>query len=464
MCNMCAPEVSNLSLVVVTVSVCVCFFSKMNNRKQKKCHGDSLMCVCLLCMKKTASPRVLNDKYYDLIDNFVVSGLDKCDDRLPKVLCEHCRRTLLRFDKGDFSRTIEVFDFSKLACLKPLTRSKTDCTCHVCDIATANPFNRPKDWCNNTKTKTHTHAHTNVIKLCEYCLSEIGRGKPHVCTTTQRRQNLLNILVDDDYHDKTSEQVISKVLKMKSSCDDTEHITLSQSAGRPLRCVLNPSPTTTPQLKLDQILTIRNNMNLGVNTTINLVKELRFGFRNRKVIQPGVKDALIQENKVVDAMFTFKDVCFNSKEGERVEPAIFCNDIRELVTTCMEKRELEFSKFRFKIGIDGGGGFIKICQNIIVEGEDCSVNRPKKRRLFKDGSEGAAFKDTSVKKLHILAIAPNVPENYGNVAELWNLLDLDPLGDYGDVKVAADLKLCNILVGLQCHASSHPCTWCDVEK
>ena len=54
-------------------------------------------------MKKTASPRVLNDKYYDLIDNFVVSGLDKCDDRLPKVLCEHCRRTLLRFDKGDFS-------------------------------------------------------------------------------------------------------------------------------------------------------------------------------------------------------------------------------------------------------------------------------------------------------------------------------------------------------------------------
>ena len=75
-----------------------------------------------------------------------------------------------------------------------------------------------------------------------------------------------------------------------------------------------------------------------------------------------------------------------------------------------------------------------------------------------------AYKDTSVQKLQILAIVPDIQENHSNVAKMWNSLDLDPLDDYGDVKVAADLKLCNIMLGLQSHASSHPCSWCDIEK
>ena len=73
-----------------------------------------------------------------------------------------------------------------------------------------------------------------------------------------------------------------------------------------------------------------------------------------------------------------------------------------------------------------------------------------------NGTEGvAAYNDTSVQKLHILISVPDSQESHYNVAKMWNLLIMDPLDDYGDVKVAADLKLCNIIMlALQCHALS----------
>ena len=75
-----------------------------------------------------------------------------------------------------------------------------------------------------------------------------------------------------------------------------------------------------------------------------------------------------------------------------------------------------------------------------------------------------SYKDSSVQKLIIIALAPDVPENYENVLKIWHLLDLTPLKDYGEVKVAADLKLCNLMLGLQSHACRHPCSWCDAKK
>ena len=30
--------------------------------------------------------------------------------------------------------------------------------------------------------------------------------------------------------------------------------------------------------------------------------------------------------------------------------------------------------------------------------------------------------------------------------------------------IATDLKLCNILLGMTSHSSSHPCCWCDANK
>ena len=206
---------------------------------------------------------------------------------------------------------------------------------------------------------------------------------------------------------------------------------------------------------------MKSNLDFGGNTTLKVAKELRFGFKNRKAVESGLKDALIQQNKLVDRMFAVDEFDFCTKDRMVKRPEIFCNDALEILNEVIDKRDLEFERYDFKIGIGGGGGFMKICQNIIRRQEEHTT---KKRRLYKHGIEGAAHADTSVHKLLILAIVPDVPETYENVSDIWKMIDLEPLEQYGDVKIAADLKLCNIMLGLQSHASNHPCSWCDIEK
>ena len=69
---------------------------------------------------------------YGLIKEHLVVGLDRNDRRLPKVICASCRRILYFYAKEDFTRTISLFDYSKLNTLRPITHSNPDCSCHVC--------------------------------------------------------------------------------------------------------------------------------------------------------------------------------------------------------------------------------------------------------------------------------------------------------------------------------------------
>ena len=67
-----------------------------------------------------------------------------------------------------------------------------------------------------------------------------------------------------------------------------------------------------------------------------------------------------------------------------------------------------------------------------------------------------------MKKVFLLALAPDVPENYVNVKRIWMNLKTELLQKR--YTIATDLKLCNILLGMMTHSSCHPCCWCDISK
>ena len=113
-----------------------------------------------------------------------------------------------------------------------------------------------------------------------------------------------------------------------------------------------------------------------------------------------------------------------------------------------------------KIGIDAGGGFLKVCVNVMVQEE----NSARKRLCYGDGISSKKFKSTSVRKLIILAIAPGLKENYASLSKVLGLLKLDELPPSPTVCYAADLKMVNLLLGLMSTASSHPCSWCDIDR
>ena len=62
-----------------------------------------------------------------------------------------------------------------------------------------------------------------------------------------------------------------------------------------------------------------------------------------------------------------------------------------------------------KVGIDGGGGSLKICMSVFDMANLVSGN---KVGLWK------IFKDSGVNKVFLVAAVPVVPENYQNVKKL----------------------------------------------
>ena len=139
------------------------------------------------------------------------------------------------------------------------------------------------------------------------------------------------------------------------------------------------------------------------------------------------------------------------KTRENFEQHFVCSDVNEVVERVIKMREIDESNMIVRIGMDGGG-FMKVCLSVF------DMHQEKKEQ----GRLKNRFKDSGVKKLLILAIVPDIQENYINVKRIWLEAGLDKI--HQNYTIASDLKLCNILLGLMSHSSSHPCCWCDIGK
>lgn len=107
-----------------------------------------------------------------------------------------------------------------------------------------------------------------------------------------------------------------------------------------------------------------------------------------------------------------------------LRPIVVCRSVLGLINYVKSRRNLD--NVRYKIGIDGGQGSLKITLNI----EECNADQRKNSKL----------KDSGVRRTFVIALAPNVQENYENIHEIWiNHLQLNQL----NAIVAGKLKLNN---------------------
>ena len=135
---------------------------------------------------------------------------------------------------------------------------------------------------------------------------------------------------------------------------------------------------------------------------------------------------------------------------------VVCNDLNGLIDKLILERGVDEKNMLIRIGLDGGVGFMKICLSIF-ESESKPPPAIKKRKRL-----GERFKDSGVKNVVVIGIVPDIQENYLNVKRLWLETRLDSLTRA--YTIAMDLKLCNVLLGLMSHSSSHPFGWCDINK
>lgn len=113
-----------------------------------------------------------------------------------------------------------------------------------------------------------------------------------------------------------------------------------------------------------------------------------------------------------------------------------------------------------KVGLDGAGGFLKVCINILVIDDDGQPCNKAKKFSYSQGVYSQGFEQGGVKRLIIIAMVQQVTENYDN---LKIVLDLCGIPDLQFVQ-AMDIKCINTACGLGTPASTCPCPYCNLPK
>lgn len=183
--------------------------------------------------------------------------------------------------------------------------------------------------------------------------------------------------------------------------------------------------------------------------------------KNRFCIESGLQQILPELNKIVQELFISEFHDFEVKIADEVVkkslPLVKCKEISAFVQLLLDLKECNPHDQIVKIGLDGGGGFLKATLNIVskeqIEPEEKKGNYGKEvQKTFKPGSVQCSF---------LVAIVPQVKETNYNVDLIVNSLNLNEI----DHVIVADLKLCQVAAGISESANSiHPCYVCTWDR
>ena len=225
---------------------------------------------------------------------------------------------------------------------------------------------------------------------------------------------------------------------------------------------LSLEPSKKILFSADDMIAIRKDGNLSSRQTITIMEDLNKA-AGRRVFETSTKQKMHTKNHSLDRFFEHMMIQFTRKvKGTQInenfdQHAILVTDFQGLIDEILKVRNLERNNCLVKVGLDGGGGFFKICTSVFdLMGRGLSTSA---------STFGKDFLDTGVKKIFIVALAPETPENFFNLEKLWVAAGMTSITwDYSNCTIASDLKLLNIILGLMSHSSLHPCCWCESDK
>lgn len=302
-------------------------------------------------------------------------------------------------------------------------------------------------------------------KLCRHCFSIISKGNSHKCNDSTRFSNINTIL--DSSSIRKKDQILSSQLKKKAKQTKNGSIALSQRSGKPMKLSMNAANATNVEqsmMSVDDVMKIQASYRLTQNQTLGIASMLRQSTKNRKVIEPNLKEKLSARIHTLDDFFALKYFHFKNIKANKTTDAprftVYCKNLSGFINYVIEKREV--SRFHLKFGMDGGGGSLKVSlsiQSIDDDNGDSAMDQSK-RQTYEDGVASKRFRDSGVKKLFIIGLAESTQENYENVSQLWSEIDINKCNG----TISTDLKLANIAAGLMPHSSLFPCTFCIANK
>ncbi len=376
--------------------------------RPKRCHRDSLKELCTICLRKE-KVQPISEALKELITKHIYPYFEIHAACLPRSICISCRCILLSLPGStprplpqlpDYAQMVEELRYVELA--------KHDCCCDLCKVARWRPFPktqpRPQSKylpvarappppvpsqvaaCSAAPSSSSQQAgpSTPVRKLlCPECFAEVTSLQEHGCKGRgERTKNLEQRLTP-----RSSDHFAAQHIRNRVETSGSRTVTLSNVHGRPTEITAAPHGTRAkrqlyrpPPLDHNTMFALQDTAN---NMSDKALKEqarvLRQATGNRLAVQPGLEKAMSLRGKKLAPFFETRRKTFKVRDEKgTLQPVekdiVVVKNPREFVNFVQNERERE--KVRVKIGIDGGGGFLKACMNIISDDSRSPTSSP----------------------------------------------------------------------------------------
>lgn len=426
----------------------------MAHARRPLTHDENRHKVCIICFEKASYP--ITNTINQRIKDYFIENYDINEDCCPAAICGRCRAILIDISSGKKDPSIlpEVYDFSNILPEYVIsTRSVPNpiCNCEMCQVArvtlssNSSKAKKGRPCGDSSKSKTSNR----VVKLCFDCKTPIGRGLSHKCNVSTLRRNLMDVC--DSVDDRTRDIVAGKILTNKCEATSSNEVKL-QTRGPSQLPIKIRTDGKTSQLTSSDMSSLQLAMGISnKQMRLTLIPFIR-NVMGRAAVQTRTDIFLQNRDKMLEDFFEYTTMDFETGS----KPIVYCNDVPTLIDYICRVRNLDptHPDFKVKLGVDGGGAFMKFCLSIFSVDND---SKPRRRSKME-----SSFRNSSVKKIIIICIIPELQETHSNVRKVMELLNFTNL----DIKFtfAMDFKLANIVAGIQAHGCTFPCLWCECPK
>ena len=242
----------------------------------------------------------------------------------------------------------------------------------------------------------------------------IGRGIAHDCSSSNAALNLVKLA--EGLGSNFAEKVATKIIRNKMEEENIRNGEFFElrTFGHPVMIKFGRPESKTDRCSLNEISyeTIKR-LQLNLDLSKRGCKTLVTTLRKSSKIEKGVLINLDKTEKVLEDSYEIKKCSFEFSNQTVERNLIVIKDVYKFIEDIIEARSLSTNKAVVRIGLDGGGGFFKVCVNVFDPEE----------HLYKNNG----FSDSGVQKIQFLAIVEDIPETYSNVKLILDLLNLDEL-------------------------------------
>lgn len=463
----------------------------------KSSHEENRKKVCGPCGNKIVFGKTQPEKFLIngniemLIKKFVSKDFDLNDDRFPLSICGSCRLTVLEFEKEIYKRQLQTMPNYHDLILSKNTRSKEGvCNCYICSTATFKGHTKLKKGrghfreINNVinvssgsnvflqsneqeqKSIETIQRNSNSIKVCRTCFQEIGKGIYHDCKN--RRENIIKLI--ENVPEKSQEQLASYIIKKKTDSELSSKRSVKRlqfsTGGRKKRCIINGIENKQVIFSEENLDTFRIHLGLSDRKMIKVTNFIRCN-AGKNSVPSNYREHMSNNSKKLEDIYKLEFCEFDCEntDDKKVRPVVYA-DAEELVNSVVENRNVQ-GFYVVKVMADGGQGFFKISFSIIPQNnsseepdnDELNVNDVHERSTYSEGgSFGKEAKVSSVNKLILLCVVPQIKETYENIKILFDLTKLNNIA----FKFISDFKLLLIVNGQQTATSTCPCPYCFI--